>query len=323
MSDVVIVVLIACFVVVLVAAVLFAVFGRRPHSDDGELSPFESLKHFHLAVAGALLRGSRKDVGANEFIATLMVLAQRDTLCVEYDQEGKGLALRICDKQTGERRATSEALPRLPSEALPCLPSEAPPCLPIDDKALELLRDAFADEDGAVYLSSAKQRGERNSAQRDRAYREWKQLVRAVADKSVGAGRTPALIQRSLLYAGYALILCCALVSYLFTLEASAILLVTGGIVIALSLVMQHNIFVEKQRIRRLYQWLDTLETHREEIPTDRASVQGLLAYACLFGIGTKTGEALQDLVASPIVDEEVAHLEFWKDLKAQLYADS
>jgi hypothetical protein len=289
------IILLACIVIAIIALVLFLLFGRNAPSTESEDPVYSGLEGFHLAVLGSMLRG-KKDVAASEFIATLMALSHEGVVSIQYNGEGTGEALVIDDDK-------AKALENL-----------------IDSKALELLKDGFAEEDGSVYLSTAKRLGELNKDSIDSSYRAWKQIVKDEAAKNISVGETPVLVQKILLYAGYALIICAALASYFVSLMASLILLITGGMLLALSLVMQQNIFVEKKRIGKLYQWLDTLETHREEVPTDRASVQLLLEYACLLGIASKTGEALQNLKTSPAIEEEVVHLAFWKNLKTELY---
>jgi len=286
---------VACLVVVLVAALLFWRYGKAPAQEsDWPVPAWEYLKHFNRAVMGAISRDN-KPAGANEFIATLMSLAERGFLkTVQNDQQ----------EAVGLMRAGKVLDPELDV---------------VDASAMELLI-CFAEADGAVSLSSAKQIGEERKDVVTSSYKAWKELVNNEAVKSVSAGKQAIQTQKALLYVGYILAICAALAAYLLTLMTSLPLLIAGGIVITLSLVMRRTIYPERNKTRELARWLDSLETHRDDVPTDEASLELLLEYAVVFGIGDKTATALAESQTVDSVDAVVAKLDFWKKLKKELY---
>ena len=258
-------------------------------------SLLQSLEQFHLAVIGSISRG-KKDVGANEFMATLIVLARQEVLCLEYDEAGEGVALRI---EAGAERLSN----------------------PIDIQAIALLNSYFAEAGGLVSLKSAKALGQAQAAELDAAYKAWKQTVKQQAAESVSASRSSVRLQQGLLYGGYASVLLCALSSYLFDLLVGGVFLAVGAALIIASLVMQRQIAVEKQRISELFQALDGLATKVGDMRTDREYLLRLLEYAWLFGIEQKVVKALLDIsAAATIVSTELPALRFWKSLRAELY---
>ncbi|MDR0350828.1 MAG: DUF2207 domain-containing protein [Coriobacteriales bacterium] len=304
-TDAASVVAVVCLTLVAIALALFGRFGRRTAPPDARpFRPLEELQHLHPAVIGLLASG-RKEVGASEFIATLMMLARAGVLSVESEAQGADEALHI---------EAGEAL-RIEADAAAALSN------PVDCATVALLRDYLA-EDAVIYLSTVRRKSEEDKDGLNHAYAAWKELVKVEAATSVSVPRIKVLVQQALLYGGYALVILALLAGYLLTLTVSAFLLAAAAVLIALGLIMQQNICTEKVQARELGRWLNTLEAHREDVPTDRDSIKLILAYACLFKIAEKAAEALVDTQTAPSVEEEAASLGFWKRLKQEIYAD-
>jgi hypothetical protein len=262
------------------------------------LSVIAELEQFHPAVVGAISRG-KKDVGSNEFMATLIALARQGALCIEYDDAGEGIALRIEDAGT---RGVQK------------------PGNPIDAQAIALLDSFFAEGGGLVSLASAKSLGQAQAAELDAAYKAWKRTVKQQAADSVSASKSSLMLQRGLLYAGYIAVVLCALSGYLFDLLVGGVFLIAGAALIITSLVMQRRISVEKQKISELFQSLNGLASYVGDVKADREYILRLLEYAWLFGIEQKVVKALLDTSATDVVSVELPALRFWKHLRAELY---
>ncbi|MDR1088726.1 MAG: DUF2207 domain-containing protein [Coriobacteriales bacterium] len=326
--------LVLSVLVVLAAVVLFFVFGKKREQISSGPLLFQEFQRYPRAVVGAFFKGNQKEVGAQEYLATLMALTHRGTLVLDYDEEGQAVALRrgrgpeglagreedaLLPGKTGEESGngaeregggSGESSEREGGDAL-------------DASALAILW-LFAEDDGRVHLSSAKARGAARTATIDPAYRAWRQQVKSEAEaEGPGAFKTAFIVRQALLYAGYVLILLAAVCAYLISLMASVILLVAGAILIVLSFVMQNRIDAERQNARRFYLWLDSLAEHIDELPTDRHSIQVLLEFACLFALADKLAPVLRDTLDSPELAEETAPLAFWKDLRSALYTTS
>lgn len=287
---------IICAFFISIAVVLFWIFGRRKEVSTDDLDLFYAFEEYPRAVLGAIFRGKKKDVTAQEYIATLMSLTHANVLSILSDEEGKGIGLYIDSMQVKEKTN------------------------PIDQKAIELLR-LFAEDGNTVYLSTAKEVGNVSKEHVDAAYKNWKQLVRAKADDSITASRMAVRVQKGLLYAGYVCILSAALSSYFFSLAVSTVFLLTGGVIIALSMVMQRNVYVERQRARRLGAFLiNGLNLYREEISEDPELAQKTFEYACVFGIADKVALTFEKSYKSPILEKLISDLAFWKSLKYELY---
>jgi len=267
-------------------------------------SPLTSLDALHLAEVGSLLRGNQ-DVGANEFIATLMNLVANGNLAIERDADDEGVGLRIVagDVDLGKGGDNDNISP-------------------IDYKAIKLLQLGFAEPDGVVYLASAKQRGEERRLELDAAYKEWKQVVREQTQQHVEVDKQASLLHKVLKYAGYVCAAICLLLGYLRLLAPSVVALAIGAAALAASYVLQQRANVEKQQAREIYRWLNSLETHRDDVPGDVNSVQRMLQYACLFGIAEKTARSLQDCQLAANIDKAVADLPFWRTLRDALYTN-
>jgi hypothetical protein len=319
---------VGCALVLVLAAVLFFRFGKVPSQPNDAGQPiWKYFAQFDVAVTGALARGN-KAVDAHEFIATLMSLERRGFLEMvegpgaeadlgtdaESATEIIGLAM---SKMGAKAHATAEAPALVEAPATAKVQVSA-----IDQKSLDLLR-MFAEEDGTVYLGSAKQRGEQNADAVKTAYAQWKELVATTAEASMLVKAPAWRAQKALLYGGYVLVILAALSSYFLTLMTSLVFLLTGAALIALSMRMRHVISVEKNAARELARWLTALETRRADVPTDREGVQRLLEYAVVFGIAENTGYALRETQTAVDIDKEIAHLAFWKQLRSALYTSN
>ncbi|MDR2672739.1 MAG: DUF2207 domain-containing protein [Coriobacteriales bacterium] len=340
--------MILCLLIVAAALFIFFRYGKKPvgdtasvdgvdGADDSPLPPWGHLRCFPPAIVGQFLRG-QSPVGASEFIATLMSLARSGNLIVEPNGTDDTPPLAVLsahesasktgefadetmdsaamNKDTGRKNAEGEnARLRFSAE------DAGKELSPVEIEAVELLHRYFCEDDGSVHLNSVRALSEARHAEVQKAYNGWKELVKSQAADSVTVDKIATKMQKLLLYGGYVLIIVCALSGYLLSLMVSAIFLVAGGILIVLSLTMQNTILVERRTARALYTWLDSLETHSQDIPQDRTSIRLILEYAVTFGIGDKVSTALQNTQASNnIVDEEVAALDFWKRLKRALY---
>jgi hypothetical protein len=287
--------LVLCAVIAAVALGLFLVFGKQREQLSDGLELFKAFQRYPLAVVGSFFKGTQKEVGAQEYLATLMALSHAGVLTLEYDDEGEPVALR---KEGGNGKAI---------------------CNPVDEGALALL-NFFVEDDGKVHLNSAKERGVANKKLIDPAYRAWRQLVKSEALASQGVSKTALAVRQGLLYAGYVAILLAAVLGYLVSLMASTLLLATGIYLIILSFVMLRRIDAERQNARRFYLWLDGIEAYASELPTDQHFIRVLLEYACLFALADKLSVALSGAVDSMVIEEETASFVFWKNLRAALY---
>lgn len=315
--------LILCVLVVVAAVVAFILFGRQKAQYNEGLSQLNDFEQVPVAVVGALFRGKKKSVGAQEFIATLMALTNAGVLAIKRDEQGAaiGLEIRSCDKEGAE--AAASAFPENVSAkdvSAEDASTENIPSGRVDQKALALL-SCFSEEGTTVYLSSAKHWGKERKELVDAAYLDWKQQVRSLADAVENIDASALRAQQVLQFAGYACILIAAASSIFFSLAVCTIFLITGAILVGLSLVMQRTITVEQQRARKLGSFLlNGIKLYSEEIAEDRRLVQLALEYACVFTIANKVAEALEGVRSAEVVDEELSTLSFWRRLRDELY---
>lgn len=296
-SGVATITLVFCCLVLAAAIVLFLAFGRKRGQFNEGLSQLEDFDGVPIAVVGALFRGKKSEVGAQEYIATLMALTNRGVLSLARDEGGSSIGLTI------EANSQSDG-----------------DIDPVDAKAIDILRH-FAEKDETVRLDLAKHIAEGRKGRIDEAYLEWKQLAREEAGAYSSISKGAARIQQAMSYTGYACVLLGALSSYLLSLMVCTIFLVTGAILIAMGRVMQRNINTEQHRARRLGSFLlNSTTLYCEEIAENRRSVQRALEYACLFGITDKVAGALEGVRSKGTVDEGLDALEFWKKLRTELY---
>ncbi|MDR2196924.1 MAG: DUF2207 domain-containing protein [Coriobacteriales bacterium] len=266
-------------------------------------TPFEKLRDSHPAVLSATLLGKTL-VSANEYIATLMALYAQGILAPVEDEEGNPIGLRLTDSAV---RQQSD---------------------PIDSAALDLLFSYFAEEDGVVYLSTAKELGNQSKAIVDTQYPAWKELVKAETAGRVTVDQRRSLFAKVALGLGYVLITLAVLSTFILSIPASVPFAVGGIVCIGGGVLLRYNIPSEKRGIRELRTWLEQLKTHVEELPDDSRSIRQILAFACAFSLATKVADVLDKARAEGALPEDIlnrplAELVFWKDLRRELYTNS
>lgn len=296
-SDVATLVAVICALIIVGALVVLFVFGKKQKVAHDGLELVEYLQAYPHAVVGAYVRGQRQEVKAQEFISTLMALAHEGVLSIvnKDDEEKLGLSL----KEASSRDITC----------------------PIDTGALALLRSFYA-EDGVVYLASAQERGKSNKEGIDTAYRSWKKTVQEEAQKSLSASKTVQNASSSLLVCGYVLILVGIAAGLLVDMTIMTLLLVTGIVALVIREVLKQNTNVERGSARRLYLWLNNIESHLSEVKENERLIPALLEYACLFAQADKLFKTLQDHLDVPLLAQKSEELDFWKKLKAALYTE-